>query len=74
MDRDTIEQRLLESHEIQFPLDLDKQYAVVFALRRMYALVLVLYQKIERLQAHNRALDLMIQEWIIENPSRNKDH
>jgi hypothetical protein len=74
MDRDTIQQRLLESHEIKFPLDLDGQFAVVFALRRAYALILVLYQKIERLQAHNRDLDLMIQEWIINNPTRNKDH
>ncbi len=50
------------------------QMALLFAYRRVLAELLVRDQVIERLKEHNKSLDLLLQQWIMDNPIRNKDH
>lgn len=76
MDERTTLQKLQDSYgrEFSLPLDYDGQAALLFAYRRALTEILIRDQKIERQEEHNRKLDLLLQIWIINNPTRNKDH
>jgi hypothetical protein len=75
VDQRTTLEKLQQSygHEFVPPLDEGGQLALLFAYRRALTEILVRDQKISRLEEHNKELDLLLQQWIINNPTRNKE-
>ena len=66
--------KLEETYSIHPPLEHSDQLGLLFMYRRALAHILVLNGIIDQKERHINELDKMIQEWIIANPTRNKDH
>ena len=72
-DFDTV-RKLEESFSVHPPIEYGDQLGLLFMYRRALAHILVLNGIIEQKKKHINELDLMVQDWIIKNPTRNKDH